>query len=297
MSSLSMTFANDSETAAHGSRHEMRIGVCSFASRGARAGSNGADRCKQEMLCHLHFVFINQFGTVRRTSWLELRFLFLMDYGTVRFFFIFNGLRLLFQKLHDFLPKTRAPFDALRATGRVYDLEWQDRDDFEITPADLVAALLWVHGILERGGSVVVNCAQGKSRSGTAATAYVMARHNLNWTVALAQVKQARPFVAPNPGFLRQLEAMEPEIRACLGGFQKEKEEKKGERGGDGGGRGGRGERAQVVAPDSAPEPAHPPSETKTPTTGETIATGVVVDVPPPAATALSPVPNTTRGD
>ena len=28
------------------------------------------------------------------------------------------------QRLHAFLPKTRAPFDALRADGRCYDLEW-----------------------------------------------------------------------------------------------------------------------------------------------------------------------------
>ena len=76
--------------------------------------------------------------------------------------------------LHNFLPKTRAPFDALRTAGRVRDLEWHDRDDFAIDPADVVAAIVWARRENAAGRAVVVNCAQGKSRSGTMATAIVM---------------------------------------------------------------------------------------------------------------------------
>ena len=30
------------------------------------------------------------------------------------------------RRLHDFLPQTKAPLDALRAVGRAMDLEWED---------------------------------------------------------------------------------------------------------------------------------------------------------------------------
>ena len=38
--------------------------------------------------------------------------------------------------LHAFYPKTRKPFDELRAAGRLLDLEWQDSESFVLPEAD-----------------------------------------------------------------------------------------------------------------------------------------------------------------
>ena len=44
-------------------------------------------------------------------------------------------------RLHDFLPKTRAPADQLRAAGRLLDLEWDDDDGFVLELAAIARAL------------------------------------------------------------------------------------------------------------------------------------------------------------
>jgi len=118
--------------------------------------------------------------------------------------------------IHSFLPKTEAPFDALRNEGRVFDLEWRDDGAFAIDVPELLQALAWAVGHVAVGRPVIVNCAQGKSRSGTAATAYVMATRNLGAADALKLVRERRPFVQPNPGFLVQLAAMQDVVRGSL---------------------------------------------------------------------------------
>ena len=71
-------------------------------------------------------------------------------------------------KLHDFLPPTRAGFDKLRSETppRLYDLEWEDSEAFEIKLEEVLSALAWAREQVASGLHVVVNCAQGKSRSG-----------------------------------------------------------------------------------------------------------------------------------
>ena len=118
------------------------------------------------------------------------------------------------RKLHAFLPATRAPFDALRATDRVYDLEWDDSESFELPLADIRGALQWATAQRAAGRHLVISCAQGKSRSGAMATAYLMATRDIDADAALALIRARRPFVQPNSGFMKRLRAMAAEIRA-----------------------------------------------------------------------------------
>ncbi|KAJ1458827.1 protein-tyrosine phosphatase-like protein, partial [Pelagophyceae sp. CCMP2097] len=69
----------------------------------------------------------------------------------------------------------------------------------------------WVRAKL--GGGVVFNCAQGKSRSATLATAFLMFQHDVSAVEALARIQRARPFLQPNAGFLSQLLDLEPMLR------------------------------------------------------------------------------------
>ena len=119
-------------------------------------------------------------------------------------------------KLHDFLPPTRAGFDKLRSETppRLYDLEWEDSEGFEIKLEEVLAALAWARAQVANGLHVVVNCAQGKSRSGTMAMAYLMAKRKLTVVAALAEVQARRPLVQPNPTFMRALEGFEAELHA-----------------------------------------------------------------------------------
>ena len=66
---------------------------------------------------------------------------------------------------------------------------------------------------IQPGGSVLVHCASGVSRSATTAIAYLMTRHRVSLQHALDSVRQNRPQASPNPGFLRQLELLERIIR------------------------------------------------------------------------------------
>ena len=56
------------------------------------------------------------------------------------------------------------------------------------------------------GGSVLVHCLGGISRSVTVTTAYMITVTCHNWMDALAAVQQARPIAKPNRGFREQLQ-------------------------------------------------------------------------------------------
>ena len=68
---------------------------------------------------------------------------------------------------------------------------------------------------VQTGKPVLVNCAQGKSRSGTfAVCAYLMATRDLGAAAALRMVQERRPFVQPNPGFMAFLRRNEAALRS-----------------------------------------------------------------------------------
>ena len=54
---------------------------------------------------------------------------------------------------------------------------------------------------------VLVHCVQGKSRSATVVAAYMVRYLGYSPEDAVAELARRRPIVAPNPGFLRQLDA------------------------------------------------------------------------------------------
>lgn len=118
--------------------------------------------------------------------------------------------------LHAFLPATFKPFDVLRneAPPRLYDLEWEDSESFAIPLDDVLAALAWVREQLAAGKHVVVNCAQGKSRSGTMCVAYLCTKLKLPVKACLAVAQQKRPLLQPNPAFMRALASFEATLLA-----------------------------------------------------------------------------------
>ena len=58
----------------------------------------------------------------------------------------------------------------------------------------------------EQNGSILVHCKMGVSRSASCVIAYLMKEYKLNMHQALEKVREQRPIVDPNEGFLRQLE-------------------------------------------------------------------------------------------
>ena len=92
---------------------------------------------------------------------------------------------------------------------RILRLSWGDtvtqRLWRDVKFDQLAEALRFIHTERLRGANVLVHCMAGISRSGTVATAYVMAAENLGFDAALARVQHRRPIVRPNPGFVAQL--------------------------------------------------------------------------------------------
>ncbi|XP_074562844.1 dual specificity protein phosphatase 1-like, partial [Curcuma longa] len=63
------------------------------------------------------------------------------------------------------------------------------------------------------GGSVLVHCFAGMSRSVTIVLAYLMKKNHITLHEALSLVRSKRPHVAPNHGFMTQLENFEKSLR------------------------------------------------------------------------------------
>lgn len=92
-------------------------------------------------------------------------------------------------------------------------LDWHDSDTQEIRSEDLECALSAITDTLQQGQSVLVHCAQGRSRSGTVVVAYVSRLHGSSIDVALRAVQAKRSMAQPNDNFMRQLEAWQRERR------------------------------------------------------------------------------------
>ncbi|KAL4809041.1 protein-tyrosine phosphatase-like protein [Aspergillus unguis] len=70
------------------------------------------------------------------------------------------------------------------------------------------SAVKFIQSGLDAGGSVLVHCAMGKSRSATVCIAYLLHRQRSAFTPhsALALIRESRPLCEPNPGFMEQLD-------------------------------------------------------------------------------------------
>ncbi|KAH9946860.1 hypothetical protein B0H21DRAFT_778859 [Amylocystis lapponica] len=80
-----------------------------------------------------------------------------------------------------------------------------DTEDADVL-AHLVSAILFVEAELEKGRGVLVHCQAGLSRSVTIVAAYLMYSLNIDTDAALEMIRQKRPNVQPNNGFMEQLE-------------------------------------------------------------------------------------------
>ncbi|CAA7012968.1 unnamed protein product [Microthlaspi erraticum] len=68
-----------------------------------------------------------------------------------------------------------------------------------------------------QGGSVLVHCFVGKSRSVTIVVAYLMKKHGMTLNQALEHVKSKRPVASPNAGFIRQLQDLDKSLQGKQG--------------------------------------------------------------------------------
>jgi len=118
------------------------------------------------------------------------------------------GVRHIFQTaraLEDFYPPLGRTLKAHEANGvQVYRLGWVDDSSFVIE--DFETPLRGIHTARTRGEAVLVNCAQGKSRSTTLVVAYVMCVEGQNVADTVGFVQSKRSIAQPNPGFIAQLE-------------------------------------------------------------------------------------------
>ncbi|KAM3852090.1 protein phosphatase Slingshot homolog 3 isoform 5-T5 [Vipera latastei] len=64
----------------------------------------------------------------------------------------------------------------------------------------------FISDVRTQGSRVLVHCKMGVSRSGSTVVAYAMKEYGWSLERALAHVRERRPIVHPNPGFMRQLE-------------------------------------------------------------------------------------------
>ena len=100
------------------------------------------------------------------------------------------------------------------AEGIVYlRIAIEDSPDAPIAE-HFAAALAFVRTARSAGGSTLIHCQMGKSRSVTVAAAILMQAAGIGWREALRRVRSARPRAAPNPGFLRALRRLEEAMAA-----------------------------------------------------------------------------------
>jgi len=73
----------------------------------------------------------------------------------------------------------------------------------------------FVRHALSRGGSVLIHCRMGRSRSPALLAAFLLREEGLTLALALEYVRSVRQIAAPNSGFLRQLKRYEGRLAAA----------------------------------------------------------------------------------
>lgn len=80
------------------------------------------------------------------------------------------------------------------------DLDCADDPTFEIRPA-MADGARFIRAALAKGGTVLVHCMAGMSRSPCVVVAFLVAQYKLTPAAALALIRKARAAVQPNIGF------------------------------------------------------------------------------------------------
>jgi len=109
-----------------------------------------------------------------------------------------------------FGPKFRENVKKVRETLNItaLDLEWEDSMSFNISDDDFCSVVEFIDAA-RKFGSVLIHCAQGKSRSGTAVCAYLMAKQGMEMLQAIEFMQEKRKMIDPNPNFRLSLVKLE----------------------------------------------------------------------------------------
>mmetsp|Transcript_16902 Transcript_16902/g.12087 ORF Transcript_16902/g.12087 Transcript_16902/m.12087 type:complete len:148 (+) Transcript_16902:69-512(+) len=90
-------------------------------------------------------------------------------------------------------------------------MDAEDRDDYDLKPK-FKEAIKFVDQALENGGTVLIHCAAGISRSGCMTCAYLMWKNRWTFEQAWEFGRSKREQMYPNFGFQKQLKAFEREL-------------------------------------------------------------------------------------
>lgn len=94
----------------------------------------------------------------------------------------------------------------------------QDTPDQQLLP-NLTAAADYIKRAIDNGGTVLVHCNQGRSRSVTVTVAFLMRHCDMSLLDAMQLVRDKRPVACPNPGFFEQLKQYAEQCRASHKAF------------------------------------------------------------------------------
>jgi hypothetical protein len=123
-----------------------------------------------------------------------------------------NKLEALFQTaggLEAFYPAWGAGLSKMEKQGlQVMRLGWIDSPTFDVS-GNILDGVRFIHEGIANGENVLVNCAQGKSRSASLVIAYLMTLRKMTYAEALEYTRKRRAIVEPNYGIEKQLQSME----------------------------------------------------------------------------------------
>lgn len=91
------------------------------------------------------------------------------------------------------------------------NLVFEDGEDEDLSP-HLEEAMDFIRAAISEGGGVLVHCAAGVSRSTALTLAYMMREHRMTLREALSAMRERRPIVWPNEGFVASLISLESSL-------------------------------------------------------------------------------------
>jgi len=89
------------------------------------------------------------------------------------------------------------------------DFEYKQIEIYDSVDDDIqkhfVNSTEYIHNVLTNKGKILVHCFAGKSRSSTIVCSYLMKYNKMKRDAALEHIRQKRPIICPNLGFMKQL--------------------------------------------------------------------------------------------
>ena len=122
----------------------------------------------------------------------------------------------------------------INATLELPTFAYQKQECMQIAVEDKVGSKLHVyfdmvadkiHSVLAKKGVVMIYCRAGMSRSATLCIAYFMRHHNMSMEEAFQYVKERRPIIHPNVGFVSQLRKYEDKLKFRRSGIKRKFEQ------------------------------------------------------------------------